>query len=246
VTRAEAAVAAQAVPAAAAEVFGANIDRARRYADLLCTEGVISGLVGPREPARMWSRHLLNSAALAPYLPPGAAVVDLGSGAGLPGVPLVLARPDLRMTLLEPLARRMRFLEQVRAALGLDITLVRARAEDAAGGADPIRADVVVARAVAPLGRLLDLAVPLLRSGGMLLAHKGARAADELAAAADVLERLAPAEVSVHTVVVGDPDLSNPDLNNNETCVVRVVTNAERLRLNPSARGAERQGRGAR
>jgi 16S rRNA (guanine527-N7)-methyltransferase len=211
----------QAVPDAATAVFGSRIELARRYAALLCGEGVVQGLIGPREPARIWSRHLLNSAALAPFIPAGAAVVDLGSGAGLPGIPLVLVRPDLRMTLLEPLARRIRFLDYVREQLGLDLALVRARAEEITPGAD-----VVVARAVAPLSRLLDLAVPLLRPGGMLLAHKGAQVTAELAGAAEKLRVLKPAEVTVHAL----------DVDGGVTSVVCVITNPEPLRLRPRGR----------
>lgn len=196
------------VPDSATEVFGDRLELAVRYAGLLCGEGVLRGLIGPREPARIWTRHLLNSAALAPFVPEGATVVDLGSGAGLPGIPLALARPDLRVSLLEPLARRMRFLELACEELGLPITLIQARAE-----AGPSGADVVVARAVAPLDRLLMLAVPLLRPGGVLLAQKGARAADELATASEQLSRLKPAGVSVHPLA----------LEEEQTHVVRVV-----------------------
>lgn len=217
-------------PEVAAEVFGGRLPLARRYAELLCGEGLLRGLIGPREPARIWTRHLLNCAALAPFVPADAAVVDLGSGAGLPGIPLALARPDLRMTLLEPLARRMRFLELVRDELGVPLTLVRARADDCPSGAD-----VVVARAVAPLPRLLDLALPLLRPGGLLLAHKGARAAEELAEAADALDRYAPTEVTLHDLGPGEE----------QTSVVCVVTGSERLPLAPGGQRRRSRARGA-
>ena len=226
-TSPEADLAAEPVPDAAVALFGDRINLARRYAQLLCDDGVARGLIGPREAGRIWTRHLLNSAALAPFIPADASVVDLGSGAGLPGVPLVLARPDLRMTLLEPLARRMRFLELAREVLDLDVVLVRARAEEFAPDAD-----VVVVRAVAPLARLLDLAVPLLRPGGILLAHKGSRAAAELTAAADALTRWAPAQVSVHPLQAQD----------SETNVVRVVTNQKPVRLGSSSRAGRRTG----
>ena len=191
------------VPQVAAEVFGDRLPLARRYAELLCSEGLVRGLIGPREPGRIWTRHILNSAALAPFVPADATVVDLGSGAGLPGIPLVLARPDLHVTLLEPLARRMRFLELACEQLRVPVTLLQARAQDGPRGAD-----VVVARAVAPLDRLLGLALPLLRPGGILLAQKGGRAASELAAAADELERWAVAEAAVHALALGDGDAS--------------------------------------
>jgi 16S rRNA (guanine527-N7)-methyltransferase len=156
---------------------------AERYAAWLAGEGVVRGLLGPREAARVWDRHLLNSAAVAELLAPGETVVDVGSGAGLPGIPLALARPDLAVTLLEPLARRAAFLDEVVADLGLGprVTVVRGRAEDhvRTGAAY----DVAVARAVAPLDKLAGWCLPLLRPGGRLLALKGERAEAEVAQA---------------------------------------------------------------
>jgi 16S rRNA (guanine527-N7)-methyltransferase len=172
------------VPPQARTVFGPAVDAAVEYARLLATEGAVRGLIGPREVPRLWDRHLLNSAAIASLVPAGARVVDVGSGAGLPGIPLALARPDLTVTLLEPLARRVAFLAECVDRLGLDrVTVVRGRAEEG-----PIRrelggADVVTARAVAPLDRLAGWCLPLLRPGGLLLAMKGSTAAEELAAA---------------------------------------------------------------
>jgi 16S rRNA (guanine527-N7)-methyltransferase len=173
-----------AVPPEARAVFGPAVDAAVEYARLLATEGTVRGLIGPREVPRIWERHLLNSAAIASLVPAGARVVDVGSGAGLPGIPLALARPDLTVTLLEPLARRVAFLTECVERLGLvRVTVVRGRAEEG-----PIRrelggADVVTARAVAPLDKLAGWCLPLLRAGGLLLALKGSTAADELAAA---------------------------------------------------------------
>lgn len=152
---------------------------AQEYADRLVSDGVRRGLLGPREAHRIWDRHLLNSAALAGLIDPGAEVVDLGSGAGLPGIPLWLSRPDLRVHLVEPLARRVAFLRETVAALDLPIDVVQCRAEDL----PPDSADVVVARALAPMQRLLPMALPLLRPTGVLLALKGATAATELAKA---------------------------------------------------------------
>jgi 16S rRNA (guanine527-N7)-methyltransferase len=172
-----------AVPAEAGSVFGPAVDAAAEYARLLATEGTVRGLIGPREVPRLWERHLLNSAAIASLVPVGARVVDVGSGAGLPGIPLALARPDLTVTLLEPLARRVAFLTECVRRLGLErVTVVRGRAEE-----DSIRrqlggADVVTARAVAPLDKLAGWCLPLLRPGGLLLAMKGSTAAAELAA----------------------------------------------------------------
>jgi 16S rRNA (guanine527-N7)-methyltransferase len=172
-----------AVPAEAGSIFGPAVDAAAEYARLLATEGTVRGLIGPREVPRLWERHLLNSAAIASLVPVGARVVDVGSGAGLPGIPLALARPDLTVTLLEPLARRVAFLTECVHRLGLErVTVVRGRAEEG-----PIRrqlggADVVTARAVAPLEKLAGWCLPLLRPGGLLLAMKGSTAAAELAA----------------------------------------------------------------
>jgi 16S rRNA (guanine527-N7)-methyltransferase len=177
-----------AVPPEAAAVFGPAVDRAAEYARLLATDGTVRGVIGPREISRLWDRHLLNSAAIASLVPVGARVVDVGSGAGLPGIPLALVRPDLAVTLLEPLARRVAFLTECVQRLGLDtVTVVRGRAEEG-----PIRrelggADVVTARAVAPLDRLAGWCLPLLRPGGRLLAMKGSTAAEELAAAAPLV-----------------------------------------------------------
>jgi 16S rRNA (guanine527-N7)-methyltransferase len=173
-----------AVPAEAGAVFGSAVGTAAEYARLLATEGTVRGLIGPREIPRLWDRHLLNSAAIAPLVPAGARVVDVGSGAGLPGIPLALARPDVTVTLLEPLARRVAFLTECVDRLGLErVTVVRGRAEEG-----PVRrglggADVVTARAVAPLDKLAGWCLPLLRPGGRLLAMKGSTAAAELAAA---------------------------------------------------------------
>lgn len=176
-------------PAEAGLVFGDALGMARRYAELLATDGVTRGLIGPRETERLWERHLLNCAVVAELLPERGSLVDIGSGAGLPGVVLALLRPSLEVTLLEPLLRRSVFLEECVAELGLaNTTVLRARAEEKA--AARIKADVATARAVAPLGRLAGWAAPLLRPGGQLIAIKGQSAADELAAARPVLSRL--------------------------------------------------------
>ncbi len=173
----------------ARRVFSASrLPLAERYADLLATEGVLRGLIGPREGPRLWERHLLNCAVLGDAVPEGATVCDLGSGAGLPGVVLAIVRPDLDVTLVEPLLRRTTFLEEVVAELGLDqVRVVRARAEELHGKAT---FDVVTSRAVAPLGRLLGWSVPLVAAGGAVLAMKGSSARDEIQGAAKVLRRL--------------------------------------------------------
>jgi 16S rRNA (guanine527-N7)-methyltransferase len=155
---------------------------------MLATDGVTRGLIGPRETSRLWERHLLNCAVVAELVPERGELVDIGSGAGLPGLVLAMLRPGMRVILLEPLLRRTLFLEECVARLGLpNTTVVRARAEDMAG---QIRADVATARAVAPLGRLAGWAAGVLRPGGQILAIKGQAAEEELAAARPVLARL--------------------------------------------------------
>nr|WP_232805638.1 16S rRNA (guanine(527)-N(7))-methyltransferase RsmG [Glycomyces xiaoerkulensis] len=164
-----------------ASVFGDDeerIDRAEDYVGLLRTAGIERGLIGPREVPRLWGRHVLNSAVVGELIEPEADVVDVGSGAGLPGIPLALARPDLWVTLVEPMQRRVTFLEEVVALLGIDnVEVLRARAEEVS----PLgKADAVVSRAVAPLGRLADWCLPVARKGGAMLAIKGRSAAEEI------------------------------------------------------------------
>jgi 16S rRNA (guanine527-N7)-methyltransferase len=171
---------------------------------MLATDGVVRGLLGPREVPRLWDRHVLNCAAVADLVPPGSALVDVGSGAGLPGVVLALARPDLRVVLLEPLARRVAFLQECRDRLGLDsVTVVRGRAEDPDVVARLGGADVVTARAVARLALLATWCLPLLRDGGLLLAVKGETAASELAEAGPVLRRMGAVEAKVVEIGAG-------------------------------------------
>jgi len=161
-------------------VFGDGASVAIKFAALLADHGVERGLIGPREVERLWDRHLFNSAVLAELVPQNCRAVDVGSGAGLPGIPLAIARPDLRLTLLEPMARRVAWLQEAVDTLGLDVEVVRGRAEEPEvlrrlGGSD-----IVTARAVAPLERLAKWCLPLLRPGGQMLALKGASAAEEL------------------------------------------------------------------
>ena len=169
--------------------FGDSLAKAQRFVELLATDGVTRGLIGPRETARLWDRHLLNCALVAELVPDQGELVDIGSGAGLPGVVLAMLRPRLHVVLLEPLLRRSVFLEECVSALDLpNATVVRARAEEKA--ASRISADVATARAVAPLDRLVGWAAGLLRPGGELLAIKGQSAAAELEAAGPVLSGL--------------------------------------------------------
>lgn len=190
-------------PPSAVTVFGAALPRVQAYADLLAGPGVERGLLGPREAPRLWERHLLNCAGLAELLTEGQVVLDLGSGAGLPGIVLALQRPDVQIVLVEPLLRRATFLTEVVDALGLRSVVVRRnRAEELFG---KVEVDVVVARAVAPVDRLAAWALPLLGPGGRLLALKGEQAATELAAAGPALRVLGAASSSV--VDVGSEEL---------------------------------------
>lgn len=166
-------------PPAAVDIFGSGIETARTYVRMLATDGVVRGLIGPRESDRLWTRHVLNCAALANLLPRDSGVVDVGSGAGLPGLVLAIARPDCRVTLVEPLERRVRFLDEAVERLQLtNCRVVRSRAQDAPP--DVRGADVVVSRAVAPLGRLAGWCAGLARAGGTFLALKGSSAEAEL------------------------------------------------------------------
>lgn len=168
-------------PAPAADVFGDRLDLAVGYADMLAAAGVERGLLGPREVERLWDRHILNSAAVGELIPESARVVDIGSGAGLPGIPLAIARPDLSVALVEPMLRRTDFLAEVVVGLGLEVTVRRGRAEDKSVRDELDNADVVVSRAVAGLDKLTGWCLPLLRVGGRMLALKGERADDEVA-----------------------------------------------------------------
>jgi 16S rRNA (guanine527-N7)-methyltransferase len=175
-------------PPVARSIFGDQLPLAAEYARLLAGPGVERGLIGPHEITRLWERHLLNSAVLTELIPRPSKLVDLGSGAGLPGIVLALLLPDCEVTLLEPMLRRTVFLTECVGALGLpNARVLRGRAEEFAG---KIAADVVTARAVAPLDRLAGLALGLLRPGGIVLAVKGARAGQEVAAAERTLRSL--------------------------------------------------------
>ncbi|MGW3951802.1 16S rRNA (guanine(527)-N(7))-methyltransferase RsmG [Streptomyces sp. NPDC004752] len=183
-------------PEQARAVFGDRFADAVRYAELLAEAGVQRGLIGPREVPRLWERHLLNCAVLSEVVPEGVTVCDVGSGAGLPGIPLALVREDLKITLLEPLLRRTNFLTEVVELLGLDhVTVVRGRAEEVMGKLPPVH--VVTARAVAPLDRLAAWGIPLLRPYGEMLALKGDTAEEELKAAGAALSKLGAVSTSI-------------------------------------------------
>lgn len=166
-------------PDSAAGVFASRLPLARTYVEVLAGAGVERGLIGPREVPRLWERHLLNCAVIEVLLPRSASVVDLGSGAGLPGLVLAIARPDLQVTLVEPMARRTQFLDEAVARLGLEnVEVRRARAEELHGS---LVGDVVTSRALAPLEKLLRWSAPLLTEGGTLVAIKGRSAPQEVA-----------------------------------------------------------------
>ncbi len=167
-------------PHAAAAIFGSRLEIAQRYAELLADAGVERGLLGPREVDRIWDRHLLNSAAVAELLERDERIIDIGSGAGLPGIPLAIARPDLQVVLLEPLLRRSEFLNEVVSELGLAVEVVRGRAEEPWVCDRFGERDVAVSRAVAALDKLTKWSMPLLRPGGRMLAIKGERGPDEV------------------------------------------------------------------
>lgn len=183
--------------------LGPAFERLQAYAGLLAAEGVLRGLIGPREVPRIWERHLLNSAALHPFLPRAGVVIDVGSGAGLPGVVIACLRPEQPVILVEPMERRATWLREVAAALDLpSVEVRRARAEELHG---VLSGAAVTARAVAPLNRLVRWCLPLVERGGVLLALKGSRAVEEIGPAADDVSRLggAAAEVIVADAVPG-------------------------------------------
>ncbi len=194
-------------PAEAEAVFGDQLGLAERFAQWLIGPGLTRGLLGPREADQIWERHLLNGVSIADLIEPTSGVLDIGSGAGLPGLALLLARPDLQLVLIEPKVRRVDFLREVCADLGLPARIVRARAtpdglvllpDDVTGGAVP-PADVVTARAVAPIGDLALWAKPLLRREGRLLAIKGDAAPAELHRDRPVLTALGFLDAAVLT-----------------------------------------------
>ncbi len=195
------------MPDAARGAFpSGRLELAARYAALLATEGVVRGLIGPREAPRLWDRHLLNCAVLADLVPADATLCDVGTGAGLPGIVLAIARPDLTITLVEPLLRRTTFLTEVVDALSLArVTVHRGRADSLHGQA---QFDAVTSRAVAPLGRLLDWSMPLVAPAGALVAMKGSSAAEEVETAAADLDRWGCAPPTVH--VLGEGVAASP------------------------------------
>ncbi len=199
-------------------MFSSALPVAERFAELLAGPGIERGLLGPRELPRLWERHLLNCGVLTDVVPGSVEVCDVGTGAGLPGVVMAIRRPDLLVALVEPLLRRTTFLEEVVTQLELsNVEVVRARAESLHGRRT---FDLVTSRAVAPLPKLLGWCLPLTRRGGHVLAMKGSSAAEELAAAADVLLRLGGQEPEV--LSIGTDSLTFP------TTAVRVRSGGSR------------------
>lgn len=186
------------------EIFGLGFPAAEHFAQMLVAEGELRGLVGPRELPRLWSRHLVNSAAVGPFLPSRGTVADVGSGAGFPGIIVAIIRPDLEVSLIETMERRVAWLSDVVEELGLDnVTIHRARAEEMKE-----KYDAVTARAVANLSKLVRLTAPMLRPGASLLALKGAKADDEVRDAKYVIKKAKLLPAVVHEVVTAGDDVT--------------------------------------
>ncbi len=196
-------------PAAAADIFGDRLPLAEAYHRSLAIDGSTRGFIGPREVPRLWERHILNCAVIGEAMDYGVAVADIGSGAGLPGIPLAIARPDLRITLIEPLLKRSVYLNEVVEELGLtNVTVIRGRAEEKAVRQTVGRVDVVTSRAVAPLGKLTGWSLPLARVGGSMIAMKGSSVAEELERDAAEITRAGGGEAEILTV--GGQKLAEP------------------------------------
>ncbi|KSU65081.1 16S rRNA (guanine(527)-N(7))-methyltransferase RsmG [Arthrobacter sp. NIO-1057] len=197
---------------AAEKIFGDRLDLAKRYVQHLASSGIERGLLGPREVPRLWSRHVLNCAVIESVMERDVEVADVGSGAGLPGLCLAIARPDLKLTLIEPLERRCIWLSEVIDDLGLDnVTVMRGRAEQMV---DAVNARYVTARAVSALTNLAGLTIPLLHGQGELIAIKGRSAAEEIEKASKAIRKLGGKETEVLTL--GEDLLAEP------TTVVRI------------------------
>jgi 16S rRNA (guanine527-N7)-methyltransferase len=193
-------------PAAAEMIFGDQIGKARSYFEALVRDGDLLGLLGPREMPKLWTRHILNSAVVADLVSPGQTVADVGSGAGLPGIPMALAQPQAHFTLIEPMERRSDWLKRVVQDLELtNIRVHRARAEEVSEVFD-----VVTARAVSALPNLLRMCVPMTKHGGEVIALKGSKAAEEIQDAKKLQKKLGIASFEI--VRVGGEFLTDPTL----------------------------------
>ncbi|WP_446666550.1 16S rRNA (guanine(527)-N(7))-methyltransferase RsmG [Flexivirga sp. B27] len=189
-------------PAAAREIFGDRLPVAISYAEVLSGSGVIRGLIGPREAPRLWERHILNCAVITELIEPESSVIDVGSGAGLPGLTIAIRRPDLSVTLVEPLLRRVRWLDEVIDELELtNVTVVRGRAEALWDELPP--ADVVTSRAVSALETLAIWSMPLVRPGGWWLPMKGASVGEEIDQSRALLHRAGVTDIDVVECGVG-------------------------------------------
>lgn len=176
-----------------AEFFPSTTPKIERYAEFLGSAGIERGLIGPKEGDRIWDRHIANCIPVTTLIPDGVSVVDIGSGAGLPGIVIALARPDLSLTLIEPLQRRVEFLQEIVNELELPITIIRGKSESVKKSFE-----VVTARAVAPLPKLLDISWHLVKRDGALLAMKGESAMQEI-------EQTTPkkhSETQLHTITL--------------------------------------------
>ncbi|HCJ68432.1 MAG TPA: 16S rRNA (guanine(527)-N(7))-methyltransferase RsmG [Corynebacterium casei] len=183
------------------EVFKDRLPLAEKYHELLATDGSTRGFIGPREVPRLWDRHLINCAVIGDVMEEGATIVDIGSGAGLPGIPLAIARPDLKITLIEPLLKRSVFLQEVVDKLALDnVTVIRGRAEEGPVKKAAAGADIVTSRAVAPLGKLAKWSLPLVRRAGEMIAMKGESVHEELERDAADIKRAGGGKATVEVV----------------------------------------------
>ena len=193
-------------PAAAAQIFGAQIGQARAYFAALVRDGDLLGLLGPREMPKLWTRHILNSAVVADLVEPGKTVADVGSGAGLPGIPMALAQPEAHFTLIEPMERRSDWLKHMVKELALtNVTVKRARAEEVGD-----IYDIVTARAVSALPNLLKMCVPLTKHGGEVIALKGSKAGEEIEASMKLQKKLGIESFEI--IKVGGELLTDPTL----------------------------------